>query len=195
MSELAWFDRIRLRTTVNRSFLIWLVTVGGAGSLDAQTPHPWHVALGIGGTGIRPSAIGYPDFSGELGRSLYATSRMTLAVRLAGARLETDHRICLTSPGLCDLRELSTVADVGLAVSGRLLASRYTPYFTATSGVWIGRNDDSAPGQRSDGNGFMLAGEGGYRVSRFELGFAGKQFRGAVRGPVWLLSAVVRASF
>jgi len=41
----------------------------------------------------------------------------------------------------------------------------------------------------------MLAGEGGYRVSRFELGLAGKQFQGAVRGRVTVLSIVVRANF
>ena len=194
MGELTWFDRIRLRPTFNRSFLIWLVTVGGLRSLPAQTTHPWHVALGVGATAHEPISHGVV-FSGEVGRRLYANSRMTLAVRLAGARLEPDHFVCLTSSEPCDLRELSTVADVGLGVSGWLSASPNAPYFTATTGTWIGRNSEVAPGQRPGGNGFMLAGEGGYRVSRFELGLAGKQFQGAVRGRVTVLSIVVRANF
>jgi len=64
-----------------------IAAVGWSGSLGAQAPRPWNVAVGIGARTGRPAQDG-AAVVGEIGRSVYAASRVTLDLRLTAGTSE-----------------------------------------------------------------------------------------------------------
>jgi hypothetical protein len=163
-----------------------------AGTLGAQVRQPWHFALGIGANTDGPLHTGESAI-GEIGRSLYAVPRLTLDLRITGARISKDSRLCFSAQ--CDVRELGEAASLGLAATAGLLPSEYTPYIAGSAGVWSGRASHRRPDQPSAQNGALLVAEAGYRVKPLELGLCVHQFDGSVRHVVRLASIVVRARF
>ena len=84
------------KTAVTFRVLMVIAAVGWSGSLGAQAPRPWNVAVGIGARTGRPAQDG-AAVVGEIGRSVYAASRMTLDLRLtAGHFGTTDSGVCFS---------------------------------------------------------------------------------------------------
>jgi hypothetical protein len=185
--------RVRLLIASSRGLLIVIAVVVWSGSVGAQATRPWQVALGIGATTGEPVGDGAAVIA-EIGRSLYATPRMTLDLRLTAAHLRTTDRfVCFSDQ--CDLRELADAAGLGLAATAGLFASENTPYIAGSVGAWTGRASNRSPDQTSAQSGALLAAEAGYRVKQFEFGLGVHQLDGSVRSVVRLASIAIRARF